>query len=70
MWADDMGDVSIDTVILRIDMAYLVTLPPHSVPPLAMSSTTLCTGARHIIHCICQVYRYWPMNPPRMRLRF
>ena len=29
------------------------TDPPPSVPPLAMSSTTSCTGARHIIHCIC-----------------
>ena len=26
IWANDMGDESIDTVILRIDMGYLVTL--------------------------------------------
>jgi hypothetical protein len=27
IWANDMGDESIDTVILRIDVGYLVTLP-------------------------------------------
>jgi hypothetical protein len=26
MWANDMGDESIDTVICHIDMGYLVTL--------------------------------------------
>jgi len=26
IWANDMGDDSIDTVILNIDMGYLVTL--------------------------------------------
>jgi hypothetical protein len=32
IWANDMGDNSIDTVISHIDMGYLVTLP-HT-PPL------------------------------------
>ena len=27
IWANDMGDDSIDMVILHIDMGYLVTLP-------------------------------------------
>jgi hypothetical protein len=32
MWANDMGDDSIDTVILEIDMGYFVTLPPAPDP--------------------------------------
>jgi hypothetical protein len=29
IWANDMGDDSIDTVILHIDMGFLVTVPPR-----------------------------------------
>ena len=37
-------------------------LPPHSVLVLATSSTTWCTGARHVIHHV--VYRCSPRHPP------
>jgi len=36
--------------------------PPHSVPVLAKSSTTWCTGAHHVIHLIA--YRCSPRHPP------
>jgi len=32
IWANDMGDDNIDTVILHIDMGYLVTLPSAARP--------------------------------------
>ena len=35
MWASDMGDVSIDMVILRIDTGYLVTLPASAAEPFS-----------------------------------
>jgi len=37
--------------------------PPHSVPVLATTSTTKCTGARRGIHHI--VYRCSPRHPPQ-----
>jgi len=41
---------------------YSLRHPPHSVPVLATTSTTQCTGAHHVSHLI--VYRCSPRHPP------
>jgi hypothetical protein len=45
IWANDIGDDSIDTVILHIDMGYLVTLParPPTQTTVALLPHTLRT---------------------------
>jgi hypothetical protein len=60
-WGNEMGDDSIDTVIFRIDMGYLVTLdPPAGLPSRATRkhSTSWVYGregatciARHATEC-------------------